>query len=95
MKAFKFMKAALSVVPIVWTINFLDLCWGDLASREASEEPQKLQWIKWYKAEAPIEPQINTNVYNFLLVFFLTLLTTLYQGIIDKQLSSCSTVFVK
>ena len=63
------MKAAASGVAIVWTINFLDLCGGDLESRDTSEKPQELQEIKCYKAEAPIEPQINTNVENFLLVF--------------------------
>ena len=66
MKAFKLKKAALSDVAVVWTINFLDLCWGDLASRNNSEKPQELQEIKCYKAEARIEPQINTNVENFL-----------------------------
>ena len=45
------------------------MCWGHLASRGTSEEPQELQEIKCYKVEAPIEPQINTNVEDFLLVF--------------------------
>ena len=69
MKAFKVMKAALSNVAVIWTINFLDLCWGHLASRDTSREPQELQKIKCYKVEAPTELQINTNVENFLLVF--------------------------
>ena len=63
------MKAALSSAAVVWTINFLDLCWGHLASTDTNEEPQELQEIKCYKVEAPTEPQINTNVEDFLLVF--------------------------
>ena len=34
--------------------------------------------------EAAIKPQINTNVENFLLVFFFFLLNCFYQGIIGK-----------
>ena len=60
----------------------LDLCKGKLASRDTSEELQEPQEIQCcYKAEVAIEPQINTNVGSFLLVF---LLTALYQGIINK-----------
>ena len=54
------MKAALSNIAVVWTINFLDLCGGDLASIDTSEEPQEQQEIKCYKVKAPIEPEINT-----------------------------------
>ena len=54
------MKAALSEVAIVWTINFLYLCGGDLASIDTSEGPQEQEEIKCYKVEGPIEPQNNT-----------------------------------
>ena len=54
------MKATLSDAAVVWTINFLDLCGGDLASIDTSKESQEQQKIKFYKVEAPIEPQINT-----------------------------------
>ena len=48
----------------------LDICWGKLASRGISEELQEQQEIlRCYKTEAAIEPQINTNVESFLLVF--------------------------
>ena len=49
--------------------NQLDLCWGELASRDTNEELEEPQEIQCYKAEAAIEPQINTNVESFLLVF--------------------------
>ena len=77
-------------------INFVDLCWGETfhetlrerqyerdTSRDTSEEPQELQEIESYKTKAAIEPQID-NVESFLLVFYLFLLTVMYQGIIDK-----------
>ena len=85
------MKAALSDAAVVWTINFLDLFWGDLAW-DTNEKPQEPQEIECYKVEAAIEPQINTNVESFLLVF-LFWLAALYQGIIDKRILSCSTDF--
>ena len=48
----------------------LDICWGKLASRGISKELQEQQEIlRCYKTEAAIEPQINTNVESFLLVF--------------------------
>ena len=62
----------------------LDLCWGELASRDTNEELEEPQEIQCYKAEAAIEPQINTNVESFYWCFYLFLLTALYQGIIDK-----------
>ena len=71
-----------------------DFCCGDLASRDTSEEPQELQEIECYKVEAAIEPQFNTNVYTFLLVFYLFLLIALYQAIIDKKLLLHLTDFV-
>ena len=50
------MKAVLSNVADVWTINFLDLSQRNLASvRDHCEEPRKLQEIECYKAEAAIE----------------------------------------
>ena len=49
--------------------NQLDLCWGELASRDTNEELEEPQEIQCYKAEAAIEPQINTNIKSFLLVF--------------------------
>ena len=73
-------------------MNFLDLCWGDLASRDTSEGPQEPQEIECYKAEAAIEPQNNNNVdSSFYWGFYLFLSTALYKGIIDKQPLSCST----
>ena len=38
------------------------LCWGELASRDTNhnEEMEEPQEIQCYKAEASIEPQINT-----------------------------------
>ena len=36
------------------------LCWGELASRDTNEELEESQEIQCYKAEAAIEPQINT-----------------------------------
>ena len=60
------------------------LWWGELASGDANEELEEPLEIQCYKAEAAIELQINTNVESFLLVFYLFLLTALYQGIIDK-----------
>lgn len=40
----------------------VDLCWKEPASRDTSRELQQPQEIEFYKAEAAIEPQINTNV---------------------------------
>ena len=49
----------------------LDLCWAELASRDTNEELEEPQETQGYKAEAAIEPQINTNVASFLLVFLI------------------------
>ena len=46
-----------------------DLCWGELALRDTNEKLEESEEIKCYQAEAAIEPQINTNVECFLLVF--------------------------
>ena len=46
-----------------------DLCWGELALRDTNEKLEESQEIKCHKAEAAIEPQINTNLESFLLVF--------------------------
>ena len=51
------------------------LCWGELDSRDTNEElgePQEK--IQSYKAEAATEPQINTYVERFLLVFLFVLI---------------------
>ena len=61
-----------------------DLCRGELALRDTNEKLEESPEIKCYKAEAAIEPQINTNVESFCWCFYLFLLTALYQGIIGK-----------
>ena len=49
--------------------DHLDLAWEELDSRDTNEELEEPQEIQCYKAEAAIEPQINTNIESFLLVF--------------------------
>ena len=54
------------------TIKFLDLCWIDLAPRDTSEEPwrmQEPQEIECFNKEAVFKPQINFNIESFLLAF--------------------------
>ena len=64
------MKATLSdEVAVVCMTNQICAGWGELASRDTNEELEEPQEIQCYKAEAAIEPQINTNVESFLLVF--------------------------
>ena len=63
------MKAALSEQRSCCQHDQLDLCWGELASRNTNEELEEPQEIQCYKAQAAIEPQVNTNVESFLLVF--------------------------
>ena len=46
-----------------------DLCWGELALIDTNEKLEESQEIKCHKAEAAIEPQINTNLESFLSVF--------------------------
>ena len=49
--------------------NQLDLCLGELASRDTNKELEERQEIQCYIAETAIEPQIDTDVESFLLVF--------------------------
>ena len=49
--------------------NQLDLCWGELASRDTNKELEEPQEIQCYIAETAIEPQINTNLESLLSVF--------------------------
>ena len=53
----------------------LDLCWGELASRDSNEELEE-QEIQCYKAEAAIEPQINTKTFIDIFICFYWLLCT-------------------
>ena len=51
------------------------LCWGELDSRDTNEELEEPQEkIQSYKAEAATEPQINTYLERFLLVFLFVLI---------------------
>ena len=75
------MKATLSNVAVVCMTNLICPAWEELASWDTNEELEEPQEIQCYKAQAAIEPQINTNVESFLLMF---LLTALHQGIVDK-----------
>ena len=68
-KSTSLMKATLSERCSCCLHDQLGLCWGELASRDTNEELEEPQEIQCYKAEAAIEPQINTNVGSFLLVF--------------------------
>ena len=63
------MKATLSDVAVVCTTNQICAGRGELASRDTNVELEEPQEIQCYKAEATIEPQINTNIESFLLVF--------------------------
>ena len=68
-KSTSLMKATLSERRSCCLHDQLDLCWGELASRDTNEELEEPQEIQCYKVEAAIEPLINTNVESFLLVF--------------------------
>ena len=68
-KAATLMKAALSERHSCCLLDQLNLPWGELASR-GTKELEELQEIQCYKAEGAIEPQINTNIESFLLVFY-------------------------
>ena len=63
------MKATLSDVAVGCTTNQICAGRGELASRDTNEELEEPQEIQCYKAEATIEPQINTNIQSFLLMF--------------------------
>ena len=65
-KSTSLMEATLSKQCSCWLHDQLDLCWWELASRGTNEELEEQQEIQCYKAEAAIEPKINTNVENFL-----------------------------
>ena len=60
------------------------MCWGEIVSRNTNEQLEEPKDIQCYKAEAAINPQINTNIESFLLVFLFVLLTALHKGIIGK-----------